>query len=143
MILVARIAENILESEAPNSLAAANTELAILAGNSLMSDEGDHPFTECATFADDIKGEGYSFQSGWHYIDQPLMLDDSELSDSNFVMDDEDILHALIILNEWLLDSGPYKETSYYQQIMDKGWTDTEGRSFALRMMIHFVGDIH
>ncbi len=28
---------------------------------SLTKDEGDHPFTECATFADNIKGQGYSF----------------------------------------------------------------------------------
>jgi len=40
---------------------------------SLTNDEDQHPFTECATFADNIKGQGYSAQSDWHFIDQPYL----------------------------------------------------------------------
>jgi len=39
----------------------------------LTKDEKDHPMTECALFADNIKGQGYSFQSGWHFIDKPYL----------------------------------------------------------------------
>jgi S1/P1 Nuclease len=31
-----------------------------------------NPFTECATFADEIKSD-FKFQSGWHFIDQPYL----------------------------------------------------------------------
>jgi S1/P1 Nuclease len=39
---------------------------------SLTKGESSHPFTESATFADDVKST-YSFQSGWHFIDQPYL----------------------------------------------------------------------
>ena len=34
--------------------------------------ERDHPFVECATFADEIKDEGFDDQSHWHFVDTPL-----------------------------------------------------------------------
>ena len=62
-VLVSRRAQAILESEASDAFDSALTVLSFLADSepSLTSDEDDHPFTECATFADDIKGKGYSF----------------------------------------------------------------------------------
>jgi len=55
-------------------LAAALRELAVLEQtHSSLTTEKSHPFTECATFADDIKGKGYSFQSDWHYINYPYL----------------------------------------------------------------------
>lgn len=62
-LLVSRRAQAILESEASDAFDSALTVLSFLADSepSLTSDEDDHPFTECATFADDIKGKGYSF----------------------------------------------------------------------------------
>ena len=38
-----------------------------------LVEEKNHPFSECATFADNIKGEGYSFQAGWHFINLPYL----------------------------------------------------------------------
>lgn len=56
--IVSRIAEFILKDEAPNSLAAAISELQTLKDSdpSITTSEDSHPFTECGTFADDIKG---------------------------------------------------------------------------------------
>jgi len=28
---------------------------------------------ECATFADEIKGKGAKWQSGWHFVDTPFV----------------------------------------------------------------------
>ena len=55
--LVARSAEQILTSEAPDVLNRALDELSVLAKNPAanITHEKDHPFTECATYADDIK----------------------------------------------------------------------------------------
>ena len=32
--------------------------------------EKDYPFVECATFADEIKEQGFDDQSHWHYVDK-------------------------------------------------------------------------
>ena len=37
--------------------------------------EKDHPFVECATFADEIKEEGFDDQSHWHFVDTPIMAE--------------------------------------------------------------------
>jgi hypothetical protein len=69
----------------------------------LTKDEGAHPFTECATFADDIKSLGYSFQSNWHFIDQPYLADGGSISDyPGFVPATSDILAALTDLTAFL-----------------------------------------
>jgi len=62
-LLVARGAYDILQDEAPNALAAAEEELKPLKQyySSLTTDENNYPFVECATFADNIKGQGYSW----------------------------------------------------------------------------------
>jgi hypothetical protein len=67
----------------------------------LITREVHHPFTECATFADDIKSQ-YSFQSGWHFIDQPYLNQGGDLSDFTFKYDTYDILGALTNLTQWL-----------------------------------------
>jgi len=62
-LLVARQAEAILESNSPDALQSALETLAYLKKSdaSLTKDEDEHPFTECATFADNIKGSGMSW----------------------------------------------------------------------------------
>lgn len=34
--------------------------------------ERDHPFVECATWADEIKLQGLDLQSHWHFVDDPF-----------------------------------------------------------------------
>lgn len=43
--------------------------------------EGQYPFVECATFADEIKAKGGSWQSGWHFIDTPNLDEGGSISD--------------------------------------------------------------
>lgn len=71
--------------------------------------------SECATFADDIKST-YSFQAGWHFIDQPYLDKGGSLSDFTFKYDTYDILGALTNLTQWLEGSGTDYLTSYYHQ---------------------------
>jgi hypothetical protein len=104
------MAEQILEAEAPNSLAAAISELEVLQANytTITKGENNHPFTECASFADSIKGQGYSFQADWHFIDQPYLIDGGDLDDFDFAMSDVDVHQALETLTAWLMNSGDY-----------------------------------
>jgi hypothetical protein len=54
---VARVAFDKLTNESPAIVAKANN---ILKGIASFTDlEKDHPFVECATFADEIKGKGF------------------------------------------------------------------------------------
>ena len=100
--------------------------------------------TECATFADDIKGKGYSFQAGWHFIDQPYLSEGGSLSDFTFVEDVYDVLDALTNLTEWLSYADTdYQSGYYYKTIHSYFPVEAEARSFALRLVIHYVGDIH
>jgi len=74
-LLTARRAYDILQTDHPDVLEAANAMLAPLKAHypDLTKTEKDYPFVECATFADEIKNLGYGWQSGWHFIDQPYV----------------------------------------------------------------------
>jgi hypothetical protein len=143
---VATQAQTLLEAENQAVLNAALAELAPLKKYypDITTDEGSHPFSECATFADNIKAEGYDWQSGWHFIDQPYLMQGGTLADFNFEMDTEDIKDCLSNLYEWLAGIGSeYENSTYYQQINAAFPYPADARSFALRLIIHYVGDLH
>ena len=143
--LVSRNAQAILESSGSNALQAALDDLSYLKKSqaSLTKDEQDHPFTECANFADNIKGQGYSFQSQWHFINQPYFADGGDASDyPEFKMPDVDVVQALTDLTAFLKDEDVSSST-YVSQIQDSFEDEKDQRSFALRLIIHYAGDIH
>jgi hypothetical protein len=39
----------------------------------MIVSERNYPFVECATFADEIKLKGMTWQSDWHFDDQPYL----------------------------------------------------------------------
>jgi hypothetical protein len=144
-LLLARRAQDLLQSQDHAAYEAVLQELAPLKANdaSLTTDEGDHPMTECATFADNIKGMGMSWQSGWHFIDTPY-YNEGNSGDYPFVMPEENTVNAMINLTEWLSGSGTsYQDSVYYQTIKNSFPEEADARSFALRLIIHYVGDIH
>ena len=114
----------------------------------LMKNEGNNPFTECATWADDIKGEGYTFQSPWHFINTPYFDEDgtSEADFPEWSMPDEDVVQALDNLTKFLkgeLSTSETSSNSYVSKIADKfSYTDDQ-KSMAVRLVIHYIGDIH
>lgn len=46
---------------------------------------------------------------------------------------------------DWLSNKGDYTNTFVYQTMKSKltGYTEDELRSYALRLLIHYIGDIH
>lgn len=68
-----------------------------------------HMFTECTTFADDIKHSGGGYQSGWHFIDQPFMDEQPKnISAYNFTFDSHNITEALSGLSDWFNNKRGY-----------------------------------
>ena len=54
------------------------------------------------------------------------------------------MLDALKNLSDWLSGNGTaYKTSTYYTQIKSYFPVEADARSFALRLIIHYVGDIH
>ena len=105
-LLVARIAQDILEKESPATL---DQVLSILAPLKTQDPgytkwENLHPFVECATMADGIKSMGGSYQSTWHYVDTPYVDTPGKTIDDypNFVPDVYDNTMALNGLIAWL-----------------------------------------
>jgi hypothetical protein len=108
----------------------------------LTKDEGKHPFTECATFADNFKYEGGYYQKGWHFIDQPYLDQGGKISDYDFTFDKHNITEALTGLVTWFNDPSA---TSYIKSTVETQTTGGEANaiSVAMRLLIHYVGDVH
>jgi hypothetical protein len=106
--------------------------------------EGDYPFVECATFADEIKAKGGSFQSPWHFVDIPFLDEGGSLDDyPQFKLDDHNITVIVPGIVDWLTESGNYKSNYVYQTLKSHFSDEQQARSYALRLLIHYIGDIH
>lgn len=141
---VARHAQAILENEAPEALDAALTELATLTADfpTYTPSEKDHPFTECASFADEIKSHAW-WQSQWHYDDQPYLDQGGSLSDFSFKAPEHNVVLALESLSGFLKGTIAPDSDYYTHEIAWSFENVADQRSFALRLLIHYVGDLH
>eukprot|EP00347_Sterkiella_histriomuscorum_P010921 403374421 len=145
-LMVARVAYNHLQSEAPEALKAANDMLAVYSKSnpSMTKLEGDYPFVECATFADEIKAKGGAFQSGWHFIDTPYLDQGGSISDyPQFKFDENHIGKVIPAIVDWLSGTEGYENSFVYQAVQQHVENEEEGKSYALRLLIHYLGDIH
>jgi hypothetical protein len=81
------MAYDILGKDHPTALKKANDLLKVYsdAFPDKVPKEGDYPFVECATLADDIKRTGGGYQSDWHFIDNPYIDDGGKPNDYPFV----------------------------------------------------------
>jgi hypothetical protein len=55
--------------------------------------EKDHPFVECATFADEIKRKGFDTQAHWHFVDNPFM---DQGYDKNITANEYNVTWAIV-----------------------------------------------
>ena len=145
-LLTARRAQAILEESYPEVLQAAISELTELDKYfpDLVSGEGDHPFTECATFADDIKSKGYTFQSDWHFVNTPYLDEEgTSLDDFSFEQPVYDVIGAMTDIKAYLKGDITASESYYIPWLVDKTGYESDAKSFGLRLLIHYVGDVH
>jgi len=116
-----------------------------------MKNEKDHPFVECATFADDFKYKGGYYQKGWHFIDQPYLDEGGKISDYDFTADTHNVTEAINGLIGWEGNLGveagkkTYVETEVETETnKDLHLTsEADAISIGMRLLIHYVGDIH
>lgn len=95
---MARLAENVLTKTDQDTMRKALEELSHLTSShpDMIVNEKDHPFTECATFADAIKLTFGAWQNDWHFIDQPYLDEPgTKIEDFDFVPNDVDVISAL------------------------------------------------
>lgn len=145
-LLVSRHAQAILEAENPAAFNWALDMLTTLREDDpvLVTEENKHPFTECATFADDIKGKGFWWQSDWHFIDLPYFSQGNDISDyPNYKMSTRDVVQALGSLTDWIKGVPGADDSVYAYDIMIDYPYVPDAQSFALRLIIHYIGDIH
>ena len=93
--------------------------------------EKDHMFVECATFADDIKDKGLNDQSPWHFIDQPFF---DEGYNTTVYPEQFNVT--------WSIDY-MHKNLKAEKKNEDTGVTWALGDAFNMRLLIHYVGDMH
>ena len=108
-----------------------------------MKEEKNHIFVESSLFADKIKWQkGFSFGNKWHYINTPYMPKGQEPR-YKIKSRPMNITKVTTDLIDWLRKTPKYQNSKTYQTIMKKFRKVEEGESFALRMLIHLVGDLH
>ena len=144
---MANIAQNLLEEKAPDSLAAANLMLTYFADfdPEEVSHEADHAFVECATFADDMKYHGEGWQSDFHFKDINFIEEGTEADYDIQTEKTRNLTTGLYPIVAWLSgkQGTDYKTSYMYTFLMDKFDNDENiAKSFALRLLIHYVGDI-
>jgi len=142
-LLVSRIAYDILSAKGSKNLAIVEEHLKDLSTSITRKHERDHQFVECATYADDFKYHGGIYQKTWHFIDQPYFDQGGSLATfPKFKPDVHDNVEALNGLIAWMNDPS----ASNYPVTETKSQTpggDKMAYSTALRLIIHYVGDIH
>lgn len=43
----------------------------------------------------------------------------------------------------WLQEDGDYQDSYVYEQVMQQVNDENSGKSYALRLLIHYLGDVH
>ena len=126
-MLTAKIAYDYLQETNPDVLKKAEEVLKPI--QYMNKHEDKHSFVECATFADDLKERGMSDQSPWHFTDQPFLdgYFPSLTTENQNVTWSVDYMHKNL--------KGPRDAND------SVSWELTDG--FNLRLLIHYVGDLH
>lgn len=109
--------------------------------------EVDHPFVECSTFADDIKYHGGAWQSDFHFEDK-IFQDKNDDGVYNYDYNKHNMTYGCANLIQWLSvadDGEQYKESYMYDYIQNRLYPGEEdlAKSYALRLLIHYIGDMH
>ena len=68
-----------------------------------------YPFVECTTLADDMKYNGWSWQSDWHYDDIPFLDEGGSISDyPKYVFNVNNITLDIESMIDWLKGKSGY-----------------------------------
>jgi hypothetical protein len=98
--------------------------------------------------ADDIKFKGGAYQSGWHYVDTPYVSEAGKtIADyPDFVPDVHDNTEAVNGILAFMRKDTGYESNYIYKTIMSHVYnsgTEADALSTAVRLLIHYTGDVH
>lgn len=81
----------------------------------------------------------------WHFDNNPWMGDKSNNAPEDFKFDQKNITAVIPLIVEWFFDADTgYKESFVYKTMMKSLDEDEErAKSYAIRLLIHYIGDIH
>jgi hypothetical protein len=106
--------------------------------------QDEHPFVEGSVFADEYKYGPANWQGDMHFTNKPYFPEGE--SDAFHVKYDEyNITESTTALIQWLSeadDGEDYKTARVYTYLLGK-YDEKVAESYALRLLIHYVGDIH
>lgn len=106
----------------------------------------EYRFIESVIWADDSKRRGGGFQRTWHYDSQPWIGDDSEESALKIDYDSRNVSSALHSIYKWLKTGEVGTDDEIVEKIRDFKYcagNEKAAKSLALRLLMHYVGDIH
>ena len=143
-LLSARIAHDILNENSPEALAWAEDLLREYNDTVSLDNEKDYPFVEAITYADDKRMRGGMYQRYWHF--DPLGFSDDG-SVTEFTQVPENLTLALPLLTQWV-SGWDIHTTQIYKKVMNSARNsgpelEIRGRSLALRLLLHYMGDLH
>ena len=109
--------------------------------------EGDYPYVESATFADDIKYHGGAWQSDFHFVTNPFIAE-GVASDYKISTAKHNLTYGVEAIVQWLSvrdDGNDYLNSYAYKYIQNTLFPGNENvaKSYAFRLLVHYVGDIH
>jgi hypothetical protein len=143
------IAQNRLLDVSPDSLDQANQMLAFLQAYDpeLTYREVNHTFVECSTFADDVKYHGHAWQSDFHF-EAKLWTPPEDPGTYEQDLKKHNMTYGSAALIQWLSvrdDGEHYKQSYIYDYIQNRLYPGEPllAQSFALRLLIHYIGDMH
>jgi hypothetical protein len=138
-LIIARIAYEILEHEDPDALDRADDLLRKYSDDITKAKEGDYPFVEGVTLADDNKRRGGGYQSSWHFNDLGFSGDGGEY---NFKATPKNISLAMPEIYNWLMGKD-VSQSIIIPSIIKRTDTTESAQGLGLRLLMHYMGDIH
>lgn len=87
---------------------------------------------------------GGGWQSEWHFVDNPYVDNGKTIDDyPAYKLADVNVTLAITQIIDWFRDTPDHKDGVIYKTIMRHYNSEALGKSMALRLLIHFIGDIH
>lgn len=137
-MMVAQIAKTILQKEDPAALQAAED---LLREFSKYAGEKNAPFVEAATWPDKIKEDHNKQMENWHWVSNIVVNDTTPIT-TDVLINQHDAHNVTVQIMDDIAslefpdDAG--KDSPYYGN-QNRRYM----KSFSLRNLIHFVGDVH
>jgi S1/P1 Nuclease len=106
----------------------AESHLTPVAAQKIKELLGNETLADVSTYADELRPDtNFNFMAPWHYIDVPPNEDFSQFEISVYTMKEPNVYSAL----------------QHWEKVLSNPKANRSLRIFALKMIVHLVGDLH